>query len=135
MSDDQYGDYIKQLDTALNAAQGDAMCVYTTSDASALTKGALQVSLVSLVFQRGAKIAHIVAVGGWVMAPNAELMVLELSIATALVVGCSSLMCFMDSTSAMMDLVDPSPHLGQGSSLAVCTALHRWFTVDTVDQG
>ena len=86
--------------------------------------------LAALVFQGGARIAHIVAAGGCVMAPNAELMALEISIGTALVVGCSTLVCFMDCTMAMSDLVDPSLHLGQGSSLVVCTALWCWFLED-----
>jgi len=111
MSDDWYGDYIKQLDRAL------------LSDASALTKGALQVLLAALVFQGNAKIAHIVVA-------NAELMVLEMSVATALAVECSSLVCVMDSTGAMADLLDPSSHLGQGLSLAACSALCQWFMED-----
>jgi len=65
--------------------------------------------------------------GGQATAPNAELMVLEVSMATALVVGCTSLVCFTDSMSAMSDLVDPSPHSGQGSSLAACSTLRCWF--------
>ena len=64
------------------------------------------------------------------MASNVELMALEMSIATTLVVGCSTLMCFMDSTMAMDTLVDPSPHSGQGSSLAACMALQCWFLED-----
>ena len=63
-------------------------------------------------------------------APNAELMALELGISTALVVGCSSLVCFTDSMVAMADLVDLTPHSGQVSSLAACTALCKWFTED-----
>jgi len=62
------------------------------------------------------------------MALNAELMVLEMGIATAVAAGCSSLVCFMDSTMAMTDLLDPSPHFGQASSLAACSILHKWFT-------
>ena len=81
----------------------------------------------ALVFQGKNKITHIVVAKGWVSAPNAELMVLEMSIATALVVGCSSLVCFTDSTVAMADIVDPSPYSGQNSSLAACTALWGWF--------
>jgi len=121
MSDDRYGDYIKQLDAVLLMVQ---------CDAPVLIKGALQVSLAALVYQGNAKIAHIMVVGGQVMAPNAELMALEMSIATALVAGCSSLVCFMDSTVAMANLVDPSPHLGQGSFLVACTALWGWFRGD-----
>ena len=83
-----------------------------------------------LVFWGGVKIAHIVVTGGRATTPNAKLMALEMSVATALVVGCSSLVCFMDSTTAMTNLVDPSPHSGQSSSLAACTALHRWFLED-----
>ena len=63
-------------------------------------------------------------------APNAELMALEMGILTALVVGCSSLVCFTDSTLAMSDLVDPSPHSGQVSSLAACSALCVWLAQD-----
>ena len=102
-------------------------CVYTASDASAPMKGVFQASLVALVFQGAARIAHIVAAGGWATTPNAELMALEMSIATAIVAGCSLLVCFVDSTVAMADLVDPSPHSAQGSSPA-CLALQRWFT-------
>jgi len=69
-------------------AKHDAMSIYTALDASAPTKGALQVSLVALVFQGDAKITHIVAAGGQAIAPNAELMVLEMSIVIALVAGC-----------------------------------------------
>jgi len=111
-------------------AQGDAMGIHTASDALAPTKGALQVALASLVFQGNAKIAHIVAVEGWVMAPNAELIALEMSTATALAAGCFSLVCFMDSTMAMTDLVDPSLHSGQNSSLAACSTLWHWFNED-----
>ena len=68
--------------------------------------------------------------GGQVTALNAELMALEMSIAMALAVGCSSLVCFTDSTVAMADLVDPSPYSGQGFSLAACLALWRWFLGD-----
>jgi len=57
-------------------------------------------------------------------------MVLEMSVATALAAGCSSLVCFMYSMVAMANLVDPSPHLGQGSSLVACAALQKWFTED-----
>ena len=130
MSDDWYGDYIKQLDGALNMAKNDATCIYTVSDASAPSKGNLQVSLASLVFWGTTKTAHIVAAGGHTTAPNVELMALELSVATALAVGCLTLVCFTDSTMAMMDLVDPSPHSSQGSSLAACSALWHWFTKD-----
>jgi len=108
----------------------DVDCIHTLSDASALSKGALQASMAALVFWGSTKITHIVVAGGQVMASNAELMVLEMSIATALAVGCSSLVCFMNSTVAMADLVDLSPHLGQGSSLAVCLALQKWFLGD-----
>ena len=76
-------DYIKQLDEALATVWGDTMCIHTASNALAPTKGALQASLASLVFQGNTKIAHIVAMGGQAMAPNAELMALEMSIATA----------------------------------------------------
>ena len=105
-------------------------CVHISSDASAPTKGAFQVSLATLVSWGGNKIAHIVAVGGWATAPNAELMALEMGISTALVAGCLSLVCFTDSTMAMTDLVDPSPHSGQASSLAVCSALCNWLSDD-----
>ena len=104
--------------------------IHTASDASAPTRGALQASLASLVFWGEAKIAHIVAAGGRALAPNMELMALEMSIATALVAGCSFLTCFMDSTVAMADIMDPSPHSGQASSLAACTALRHWFLGD-----
>ena len=87
-------------------------------------------SLASLVFQGRVKITNIVAAGGRATAPNAELMMLELSVATTLVAGCSTLVCFMDSTSVMSDLVDPSLHFGQGSSLVACSAPHRWFLDD-----
>jgi len=53
------------------------------SDASAPSKGGFQASLSSLVFQGGMKIAHIVVAGGQATAPNAELMALEMSVATA----------------------------------------------------
>jgi len=89
------------------------------TDASAPSKGALQVSLAALVFWGDAKIANIVAVGRWVTAPNAELMVLEMGIAIALAAGCSSLVCFTGSTVAMADIVDLSPHSSQSSSLPV----------------
>jgi len=42
-------------------------------------------------------------------------MALEMSMATALAAGCASLVCFTDSMAMMLDLVDPSPHSGQGS--------------------
>jgi len=64
MSDNQYGDYIKQLDVALLSARQDVDCVHTSSDASAPTKGAFQALLAALVFWGEARIAHIVAVGG-----------------------------------------------------------------------
>jgi len=127
MSDDQYGDYVKQLGGALCVVKGDALCIYTASDASAPTKGNLQVSLASMVFQGDTKVTHIVAAGGCATAPNAELMALEMGVAAVLAVGCSSLVCFMDSTMAMSDLLDPSPHSGQGSSLVACAALQHWF--------
>ena len=123
ISDDQYGNYIKQVDGALTLAKWDVACVHTMSDMSVSSKGAFQASLAALVFQGNAKVAGIVAAGGWATAPNAELMALKLSISTALAAGCSSLVCFTDSTTAMADLVDLSPHSGQGSSLVVCTAL------------
>ena len=130
MSNDHYGDYIKQLDGALETVWHDTLCIHIASDASAPTKGALQALLVALVFQGGTRIANIVVAGGHAMAPNAELMVLEMSIATTLAVGCSTLVCFMDSIVAMNTLVDPSPHSGQGSSLAACMALWNWFSGD-----
>ena len=98
--------------------------------ASAPTKGAFQVSLATLVFWAGTKMAHIMVAGGQATAPNTELMALEMGILTALAAGCLSLVCFTDSTAAMADLVDPSPHLGQVSSLAACSALHGWFMED-----
>ena len=76
------------------------------------------------------KIAHMVTAGGQVTAPNAELMALEMGISTVVAVGCSSLVCFMDSMAAMTDLVDPSPHSGQVTSLAACGILHKWLTED-----
>ena len=60
-------------------------------------------------------------------APNAKLMALEMGITTVVAAGCSSLVCFMDSTTAMTDVLDPTPHSGQASSLAACVALWRWF--------
>jgi len=51
-------------------------------------------------------------------------MALEMSLTTALVVGCHHLVCFMDSTVAMEALMDPTMHSDQGSSLAACLALH-----------
>ena len=122
MSDDHYGDYVKQLDAALTAARQDVDCIHTSSDASAPTKGALQASLAALVFWGGTKIAHMVVAGGRATTPNTELMVLEMCISTTLAAGYSSLVCFTDSMVAMAGLVDPSPHLGQVSSLAVCMA-------------
>ena len=97
--------------------------IHISSDASTPTKRALQASLAALVFWGGNKIAHIIAAGGQATAPNAELMALEMGVLTTLAVGCSSLVCFMDSTLAMADLVDPTLHSGQVSSLAACTAL------------
>jgi len=130
MTDDSYGDYIKQLDAALALARQDMDAVHISSDASAPTKGAWQASLAALVFQGGTKMAHIVAVGGRATAPNAELMALEMGISMALSAGCSSLVCFMDSTMAMANLVDPTLHSRQVSSLAACMALHKWFLDD-----
>ena len=130
MSNDWYGDYVKQLDRALLLARWDVDCIHTLSDASSLTKGALQALLAALVFQGNAKIAHIVAAGGQATTLNAKLMALKMCIATALAVGCLSLDCFTDSMVAMADLVDPSPHSGQGLSLAVCSALCQWFSED-----
>jgi len=68
--------------------------------------------------------------GGRATAPNAKLMALEMCVSAALAVGCSSLVCFTDSTVAMANLVDPSPHSGQVSSLATCAALWKWFGED-----
>jgi len=68
--------------------------------------------------------------GGQVTAPNAELMALEMGIATVVAAGCSSLICFTDSTMAMKDVLNPSLHSGQGSSLAACTTLQKWFEQD-----
>ena len=130
MSDDRYGDYVKQLDATLAVARQDMDCIHVLSDASAPMKGALQVSLATLVFQGGTKVAHIVAVGGRATTPNAELMALEMSMATALVAGCSLLVCFTDSTTAMMDILDPTPHSGQASSLVACSRLWGWFEQD-----
>jgi len=93
-------------------------------------KRAFQASLTTLVFRGGNKIAHIVVVGGQAMAPNAEPMALEMGILTALAVGCSSLVCFTDSMMVMANLVDPSPHSGQASSLAACTVLCKWLSED-----
>jgi len=129
MSDDRYGDYVKQLDAALSAARRDVDCVHISSDASA-PKGAFQASLATLVFRGGNRIAQIVAAGGRATTLNAELMALEMGISTALAGGCSSLVCFTDSTLAMTDLVDPSLHSGQASSLAACSALRAWFAQD-----
>jgi len=67
---------------------------------------------------------------GRATASNTELMALEMSIATALAAGCLFLVCFTDSTLAMMDLVDPSPHSGQNSSLVACSTLQHWLTGD-----
>jgi len=103
-------------------------CVHISSDASAPTKGVFQASLATLVFRGGNKLAHIVVVGGRATAPNAELMALEMGISTALAAGCSSLVYFTDSTTAMTNLMDPSPHSGQASSLAACMALQKWLT-------
>ena len=86
--------------------------------------------MAALVFQGETKIAHIVAAGGQVTTPNAELIALEMGIATAVVAGCSSLVCFMDSTTAMTDVLDPSLHSGQVSSLAACSTLWKWFEED-----
>ena len=130
MSDDWYGDYIKQLGGALASARRDVDCIHISSHASTPTKGALQALLAALVFQGGVKIAHIVVAGGRATTPNAELMALEMGISTTLAVGCSSLVCFMDSMVAMSNLVDLSPHSGQVSSLAACMALRGWFTGD-----
>jgi len=130
MSDDKYGDYVKQLDATLAVARQDVDCIHILSDASAPTKGAFQASLTTLVFWGGNKIAHIVVAGGQAMAPNVELMALEMGISTALVAGCLSLVCFMDSMAAMANLVDPSPHSGQASSLAACIALRKWLSED-----
>jgi len=55
---------------------------------------------------------------------------IRVGVATALAAGCTSLVCFMDSMLVMSDLVDLSPHSGQGSSLAACAALHGWFSTD-----
>jgi len=44
--------------------------------------------------------------------------------------GCQHLVYFTDSTHAMEALVDPSPHLGQESSLAACAVLRKWFACD-----
>ena len=130
MSDDRYGDYIKQLDATLMVARRDVDCIHISSDALAPTKGAYQASLATLVFRGGNKIAHIVAAGGRAMAPNAELMALEMGILTALAAGCSSVVCLTDSMMAITDLVDPSPHSGQASSLAACSALRKWLSDD-----
>ena len=104
--------------------------VHVSSDASAPTKGAFQASLAALVFRGGDKIAHIVTAGGRVTAPNVELMALEMGVSTALAAGCTSLVCFTDTTMAMTDLLDPTLHSGQVSSLAACGALRKWFTED-----
>ena len=50
--------------------------------------------------------------------------------ATALAADCSHLICFADSTYGMGALVDPTLHSGQDSSLAACSALHKWFAAD-----
>ena len=123
MSNDQYGDYVKQLDMALTMARQDIDCIHVSSDVSAPTKGAFQVSLVALVFWGGTRIAHMVVAGGWVTAPNAKLMALEMGIATALVVGCMLLVCFTDLMAAIANVLDPSLHSGQVSSLVACSAL------------
>jgi len=92
MSNDQYGNYIKQIDGALTLAKWDVTCVHTLSDTSVPSKGVLQASLAALVFQGNTRVACIVAAGGRAMAPNAELMALELSISTALALAaCTAL--------------------------------------------
>jgi len=53
-----------------------------------------------------------------------------MGILTALAAGCSSLVCFTDSMMAMTNLVDPSPHSSQVSSLVACTALRKWLSDD-----
>jgi len=119
MSDDCYGDYVKQLDGTYWLQCGMTL---------ASTLHLMHLLPWRVIYRPswppwGTKVAHIVAAGGRAMAPNSEFMVLEMSIATAMAVGCSFLVCFMDSTMAMLDLVDPTPHSSQNSSLAACSAL------------
>ena len=71
-SDDHYDNYVKSLDTILDMAHADPLCVYMASDASSLPRGELQAALAFLVFQGRTKMAHIVAAGGrrWPPMPN-----------------------------------------------------------------
>jgi len=88
ISDNHYDDYIKGLDAVLDTIHADMLCIYMASDASTPPKGDLQAMLASLVFWGRTKVAHIVAVGGQAMAPNAELMMLEMLVATVIAAGC-----------------------------------------------
>ena len=67
-------------------------------------------------------------IAGRVTAPDAELYAIRAAILCA--IGheeCQQITIFMDHIAAAKRAVDPSVHLGQGHSLAVCAALSMWF--------
>jgi Reverse transcriptase-like len=90
----------------------------------------LQAVACALVFRQGVQVKHVVTAAGKRTPEEVECFSLQIGISAALSQGCSWLVVFSDSASAVETLLDPDLRSGQVFSLDACKAVCPWFAED-----
>jgi hypothetical protein len=119
-SDEDAAAFRSELDGVWPVACVDPTCIIVSVDASVLMKANLQVVACALVFWQGVQVDHIVMAARKCTPDEVEHFSLQIGISAALLHGCSWLVVFSDSISAIKTLFDPVPRSGQVFSLDAC---------------
>jgi Reverse transcriptase-like len=129
-SDEDAAAFRSELDGAWAVACTDPTCVVISVDALVPMEANLQVVACALVFQQGVQVSRVVTAAGKRTPDEVEHFSLQIGISAALSQGCSRLVVFSDSTSAVEILLYPVPCLGQVFSLDASKAIRPWFAED-----
>jgi Reverse transcriptase (RNA-dependent DNA polymerase)/Reverse transcriptase-like len=129
-SDEDAAAFRTELDGAWAAACVDPTCTVVSADASVPVEANLQAVACALVFWQGMQVRRVVTAAGKCTPEEVECFSLQIGISAALSQGCSQLVVFSDSASAVETLLDPVPHSGQVFSLDACKAVRPWLAGD-----
>jgi len=117
-----------ELNALIDELKDDEHVVYCGTDASLPANIRHQAASAYLIYRQGDVVHRARYIAGRVTAPDTKLYAIHAAIVKACSLpNVSNITLFTDSIASARRAVNPSVHLGQGHSLAVCRALEQWF--------
>jgi len=126
--DTAMGSWNTVLNLIHRTAEAEADTVICGTDASVPLTTRAQAASAAIGTRAGTEIFRSRWMAGKVLSADAELFAIRIAVVQAVSQpNCSRIVLFTDSMASADKATNPSPHSGQGHSLAVCRALAAWF--------